>query len=181
MTFVDKLLIYNKKYIVSSIYQNTVYNNKPLYEYFGEKKKTNKKGKTFESLLNKMLSDVIPSFDIKYTKMSLGDCIKYEKCFLKHFNRYISINELYEYIRMSNGDFIVVLPPSFFCRKYQVVCYDVNGIQKYIEYVSLDDSIKDSRIKLYNRYFKHITMDNVNEIFCNSTIEEHIELKKGFL
>lgn len=179
MTFVEELLHKNKRYILSSKYQNTEYNGKPLCEYFGEKNKTNKKGNTFESLLNEMLSNVIPNFDIKYTKMSLGDCIKYEKCFLKHFNRYISINELYEYIRMSNGDFIVVLPPRFFCRKYQVVCYDMNGIQKYIDYVSLDDSIKDSRIKLYNRYFKHITMDNVNEIFCNSTIEEHIELKKG--
>ena len=51
MNTLEYLLEKNKKYILSSKYQNTEYNGKTLCEYFGVESNTKKSGEEFNKLL----------------------------------------------------------------------------------------------------------------------------------
>lgn len=178
MTFIDKLLNYNKKYILSSIYQNTIYNGKPLYEYFGAKKHSNKEGKPLEVLLNELLAKCIPILKVNKLKNIIGLESEFGNYYIRHKNRYITIKQLLECIKEFDDKLIIVIPPRFFCRKVYLCCYDSIGNKEYDEYISLNESKVDNRIKHYNKYFKHIDMNNINEMFNETTLENYDKLRE---
>ena len=78
-TVLEHLLDNNKKMILASRYQNTIYNGKTLCEYFGEKSKTKKEGNPLKELVNEMIDD-LPAFDYEH--------------FLKHINLYKKYSHL---------------------------------------------------------------------------------------
>lgn len=178
MTFIDDLLNYNKKYILSSIYQNTTYNGKPLYEYFGAKKQSSKEGKPLEVLLNELLTKCIPTLKANKLKNIIGLENEFGNYYVRHKNRYITIKQLLECIKEFDDKLIIVIPPRFFCRKVYLCCYDSIGNKEYDEYISLNESKVDNRVKHYNKYFKHIDMDNINEMFNETTLENYNKLRE---
>lgn len=65
MNTLEYLLEKNKKYILSSKYQNAIYNGKTLCEYFGVESKTKKSGNEFNELVNTVLIKDFPYLNIK--------------------------------------------------------------------------------------------------------------------
>ena len=78
-TVLEHLLSNNEKMILSSRYQNTIYDGKTLCEYFGEKSKTKKEGNPLKELINEMIYE-LPAFDYEH--------------FLKHINLYKKYSHL---------------------------------------------------------------------------------------
>lgn len=78
-TVLEHLLDNNKKMILASRYQNTIYNDKTLCEYFGEKSKTKKEGNPLKELVNEMIYE-LPAFDYEH--------------FLKHIDIYKKYSHL---------------------------------------------------------------------------------------
>ncbi len=176
MTFIDKLLHHNKKFILSSIYQNTTYNGQPLYEYFGVEKKSNKEGKSFDELLTLMISNIVPTINPSKIMCVLDELGTFGDYYVRYGHRYIKINDLMVYIRELDDTLVLVSPTTFFCRKHNVRGWDKNGTLLYINYIGTTESKRDKRIKLYNDSFKHITSDNINELFQDSDIDTYKKL-----
>lgn len=178
MTFVEELLHKNKRYILSSKYQNTEYNGKPLYEYFGEERQSNKTGISFEELLNELLNKCVPMIKPNKLKNIIGLEDVFGNYIVRHNNRYITIKNLLEYIKEMDNKLILIMPARFFCRKVHLCCYDINGNKEYDGYIGLNESKRDNRVKHYNKYFKHIDINNINEIFNGTILEDYKKIRE---
>ena len=78
-TVLEHFLDENKKMILASRYQNTIYDGKTLCEYFGVESKTKKEGNPLKELINEMIYE-LPAFDYEH--------------FLKHLNFYKKYSHL---------------------------------------------------------------------------------------
>lgn len=85
-TVLEHFLDENKKMILASRYQNTIYDGKTLCEYFGIESKTKKEGNPLEELINEMIYE-LPVFDYEH--------------FLKHINLYKKYSHLCLRVRVS--------------------------------------------------------------------------------
>lgn len=177
MSFIDKLLNNNKKYILSSIYQNTIYKDKPLYEYFGVEKVSNKNGKPFYELLTTLVNDIVvqvPAICIYKN----GDSLKpFYECVVRNGNRYIKIKDYVEYVRQYNDKDVLsfISPPTFFSRKYKLHYTNMNTGKTNIEYVL---NKNDIRIAYYNSYFKLVDESNIDVMFENTNIEDYKKIRE---
>ena len=85
-TVLEHFIDSNKKMILASRYQNTIYDGKTLCEYFGVESKTKKEGNSLEELINEMIYE-LPVFDYEH--------------FLKHINLYKKYSHLCLRVRVS--------------------------------------------------------------------------------
>lgn len=74
----------NKKMILASRYQNTIYDGKTLCEYFGVESKTKKDGNSLEELINEAIYE-LPAF------------------YYQHFMKHLDIYERYSHLRLRVG------------------------------------------------------------------------------
>lgn len=85
-TVLEHLLDSNKKMILASRYQNTIYQGKTLCEYFGVESKTKKEGNSLSELIDEIIYE-IPVFDYEH--------------FLKHMDIYKKYPRLCLRVRVS--------------------------------------------------------------------------------
>ena len=121
----DMLFELNKKWIMTSKFQNNLYKGQKICEYLGEKPTTSKIGESFYSLLLKMI-DKLPS--ISYEKLVNHRDI-YEKYphlylrFIGNHNYLVNIGEFCKHLdKYAGNDEIPVTfyLPSFFSRYYTI-------------------------------------------------------------
>jgi len=158
ITMIEYLIQKNKNMILNSKFQNTIYNNKPLYEYFNEEKKSEKDGPSMNELLLNLVYD-IPEFNyydfIKnqkkyYNYKNLYLRISYKLCkicdLIKHIEKYINSNEIP----------INFEPKSFFSRKSKAVWLNK-------ETGSLTTKYYDNDLEYQNDfgYLLHIDLENI--------------------
>lgn len=99
-TVLEHLLDENKKMILASRYQNTIYQGKTLCEYFGVESKTKKEGNSLSELIDEMIYE-LPVFDYEHFLKHLDIYKKYPRLCLrvrvslypinrliKHFEKY---------------------------------------------------------------------------------------------
>lgn len=165
MSLIEKLLQNNKNFILNSKYQNTIYNNIPLYEYFNEIKKSNKSSPLLDDLLKYLISQTIPCYDY----FSL---IKYRNKLEQYSNLYIRYNNDYDYIKLIdfynyfdkelNDEYpIHYYHPTFFSRSYKLMIYNKKTNCKNILYVNKNDKRLIKLRKLFISY-KDILNLNIN-------------------
>lgn len=121
----DALFQLNKKFIMSSKFQNNLYKGQKVCEYLNEKPTTFKIGTSFSALLDKMINK-LPS--ISYEKLVKNRNIyeKYPHLYLRFIGRHnylVNIGDFYRHLDIyANSPEIPIyfFLPSFFSRYYTI-------------------------------------------------------------
>ena len=126
MNILEYLLEKNKKFILSSIYQNTEYNGKTLCEYFGVESKTKKKGGEFNNLLGYLIED-LPRYSIDVLD-NISLYKKYKDLYLVYGNWYlIKISDLLNHLEKYQNEKEIPVGyanPTFSRRVFTIYFYN---------------------------------------------------------
>lgn len=92
-TVLEHLLDENKKMILASRYQNTIYKGKTLCEYFGVESKTKKEGNSLSELIDEMIYE-LPVFDYEHFLKHMDIYKRYPRLCLRIWLGLYPINRL---------------------------------------------------------------------------------------
>lgn len=177
MNITETLLQINKNYILSSIYQNTIYKGLKLYEYFGEEQKSNKVGKPFNELFTKMLSDFVPSIPL-LKLLENKDLLKpFDNCVIQMNRRYAKLKDVLDYIDNNNDIIIFIGNPTFFCRKYFIKVYNKSTKSISEEYIIDKEFTTNAKTKAFRKCFSYIDLNDANDLFNDVDINDYEKLK----
>ena len=126
MNTLEYLLEKNKKYILSSKYQNTEYNGKTLCEYFGVESNTKKSGEEFNKLLGYLAED-LPRYSIDVLN-NISLYKKYNDLYLIYGDWYlIRVSDLLEHLEKYKNEKEIPVGyanPTFSKRVYTIYFYN---------------------------------------------------------
>ena len=134
MNALEGLLWKRKNSIMSSIFQNTLYNGQKLCDFLNEKPKTRKKGEDFWWLLW-VLSDSLPQYDFPEFIEKKAIFEKYPHLYAAHNGYLINIKELIDYFDGCTGqqEFVVDYMIRGVFRPYHLYHYDKETKTQRIE------------------------------------------------
>lgn len=101
-TVLEHFIDSNKKMILASRYQNTIYDGKTLCEYFGVESKTKKEGNPLEELINETIYE-LPVFDYEHFLKHMGIYKKYSHLCLRVRASLYPINRLIKHFESYKG------------------------------------------------------------------------------
>ena len=146
MTLLEYLIQKNKNMILNSLYQNTIYKNKTLCEYFGVESKTKKSGKDFNNLVYNIVYD-LPKFDYNDFLKNIDKYKKYPELYLRVDYKLIQIKDILILIdKYKDSEEIPVsfYTPSFFSRCYKVLWLNKNTGIVEVKYCKNKDEYLNS-------------------------------------
>lgn len=146
MNTLEYLLEKNKKYILSSKYQNTIYNGKTLCEYFGVESKTKKEGAKLEYLLYELVL-YLPEINVNHIIDNLEIYNKYQDLYLLFDNRLVGIKSILKQINAyKEKEIIPLYKKSIMWCSNKVKLYYINLNTKEIKYDIVDRHKKDIKV-----------------------------------
>ena len=125
MNALEGLLWKRKNSIMSSIFQNTLYNGQKLCDFFNEKLKTRKKGEDFWDLFW-ILRDALPQYDFPDFIEKRAIFEKYPHLYVARHGYLINIKELIDYFDGCAGqrETAVDYTPCGLLHPYHLFYYD---------------------------------------------------------
>jgi len=132
----ETLIQLNRKYILHSKFQNTIYKNQKLCEFLGEKTNSEKPGDKLTTLIIQMI-DKLPGISYK-------NAIKYRDVYEKYPHLYIRFRGWHNYL-VNVQEFldhidkykyveeipVTFYPPSFFSQAYKIVFLNkITGVER---------------------------------------------------
>lgn len=173
MNIIEYLIQKNKKKIVSSIYQNTIYNGKTLCEHLGVKSLCKKPGRDFSYLLSEMIED-LPRFNYRRFMRDINLYKSHKNQYLMYGCKLIKIKDLFDLIeKYKDNEYfpVSVSSPSFFCRKYSILMLNKKTEETVIKYYTIDE---------YNEMFGDILHSNYIEILEKEQLKKYYGLINTF-
>ena len=159
MNALEGLLWKRKNSIMSSIFQNTLYNGQKLCDFLNEKPKTRKKGEDFWWLLW-LLPDSLPQYDYPDFIEKRAIFEKYPHLYIARHGYLINIKELIDYFDGCAGqqEMAVDYLSHTMLRPYRIFIYDKSSKTERME------SVWQSAIALSHPFVKLFHYQDKQEI-----------------
>jgi hypothetical protein len=172
MNTMEYLLEKNKKFILSSIYQNTEYNGKTLCEYFGVESNTNKISPLIKDLVDKVLIKDFPIFNIYNIIDNKELYIRYKDMFLVRNFKLFNIGDILEFMKQDMFPCYYSMPTSL-NQNFTITYYD-NNSKSYIDKKYNRETVKEG---IDNLQFYRRNIDNIS-IIDKIELDKYLEFKE---